>query len=153
MLEDVLEQPTDASHIGRVRALWARRRSGNPYASLSSWAETEECVLSPAMAPQAGNALTPSLASVTERVFESECRRIFRQYGTSQGARTLPAHQRAFIERNRGRSGHRRAALLRELRRYDLGNVIGIRPHFNRERVDFTVQKLAEIERAVGGVE
>lgn len=130
------------------------RRLGNPYAVLSIAVEAEQAV-------QERNVSVPvvlqddmSQPAVSKRDFEAECRRIFRQYIPAEEMGHLRPHYRAFIERNRSRAPSVRHYLLEGLRRYDLSRNSGfgaLQAQFNREREPLTVQKLAEIERAVIG--
>lgn len=85
---------------------------------------------------------------LSETAFEDQCRSIFRPYIPPEDRGHLRSHHRDFIARNRARSPRRRYLLVEQLRKYDLSNISGISPKFNRENV-FTEEKLKEVERSV----
>lgn len=144
----------------------ALKRLGNPYAKLQvldNVIETARLLQNPYAKEQmlfddypeevlAGSSIG-SVAEVvvaseaTQREFESECRRIFRQYIPAVEKGRIRDHHRAFIDRNRSRSAKQRSRLLVELRKYDISGIKGISAQFNRERDKLTVDKLAKIER------
>lgn len=148
----------------------ALKRLGNPYAKLQlldNVIETARLLQNPYAKEQmlfddypeeilAGSS-TGSVAEVvveseaTQREFESECRRIFRQYIPAVEKGRIRDHHRAFIDRNRSRSAMQRSRLLVELRKYDISSIKGISAQFNRERDRLTAEKLAKIERDVIG--
>jgi hypothetical protein len=116
--------------------------SGNPYASLANIDDEEQSVA------KAHNAAAdpPELSKAS---FEGGCRRIFSQYiPRLERGRLRPEH-RDFITRNRSRSARIRFRLLEELSRYDLSDLPGMQPQFNREDDRLTAKKLTEIEQAV----
>lgn len=148
----------------------ALKRLGNPYAKLQfldNVIETARILQNPYAKEQmlfddypeeilAGS--SPGLAAeggaeseATQREFESECRRIFRQYIPAVEKGRIRDHHRAFIDRNRSRSAKQRSGLLVELRKYDISGIKGISAQFNRERDKLTADKLAKIERDVIG--
>lgn len=118
-------------------------RSGNPYASLASdvaeFTDEGERVVKRC-----------DTAATSAAEFESTCRRIFAFYIPALERGRLRAEHRDFISRNRSRSGRVRYRLLQALRRYDLSDILGIQPQFNRESDLLTLQKLKEIERSIG---
>jgi hypothetical protein len=144
----------------------ALKRLGNPYAKLQlldNVIETVRLLQNPYAKEQMlfddyseeilADSSTSSVAEVvieseaTQREFESECRRIFRQYTPAVEKGRIRDHHRAFIDRNRPRSAKQRFRLLVELRKYDISSIKGISAQFNRERDKLTVDKLARIER------
>ncbi|MDP1673676.1 MAG: hypothetical protein Q8L65_11240 [Burkholderiales bacterium] len=144
----------------------ALRRLGNPYAKLQlldNVIETARLLQNPYAKEQmlfddhteevVAGASTSSMAEVvaeseaTQREFESECRRIFRQYIPAVEKGRIRDHHRTFIDRNRSRSAKQRSRLLVELRKYDISGIKGISAQFNRERDKLTADKLARIER------
>jgi hypothetical protein len=87
---------------------------------------------------------------ISQATFVSECRRIFGQYIPQLEHGLLRAEHRGFITRNRSRSAKIRFKLLEALRRYDLSDLAGMQPQFNREDDRLTAKKLLEIEQGVG---
>ena len=92
---------------------------------------------------------TPSNHKLSKENFRTGCRRIFRGYIPELEKGRLRQYHRDFIDRNENRPARIRYLLLGELTKYDLSNVQGIRPHFNRERTTLTEEKLRSIERLV----
>jgi hypothetical protein len=152
----------------------ALRLLGNPYASLQTFAapelrtltererayvrllENQYAPLSIGITAQGNPSSLKSpevrvLKSVPKAEFQKECRRIFGQYIPAVEKGRLRHHHRGFISRNVGRAPGIRAALLSELRKYDLGDLPGFQARFNRERNPFTEAKLKDIELAVSG--
>jgi len=127
-----------------IRSLTAKertykRRLEDPYASLSIGipeGTSSLAVKAPAVQP----------VGVPKAEFERECRRIFGQYIPAVEKGRLRRHHTNFITRNVGRAPGIRGALLAELRKFDLGDALGFRARFNRERDVFTEAKLREIE-------
>lgn len=144
----------------------ALRRLGNPYAKLQlldNVIETARLLQNPYAKEQmmfddhteevvtsaAADSMSEAVAEpeATQREFESECRRIFRQYIPAVEKGRIRDHHRDFIDRNRSRSARQRARLIVELRKYDISSIKGLSAQFNRERDQLTVDKLAKIER------
>lgn len=120
----------------------------NPYAALAIGTGLDQVAgQRPNAAPLVPDADTPALAA-SMRQFESECRRIFRQYVARPQKGRLRDYQRAFIERNRTRSPSERYRLLEGLRGYDLSGVKDLQAQFNRGRDALSEQKLMRIEQA-----
>ncbi|WP_068769618.1 5'-nucleotidase [Termitidicoccus mucosus] len=89
----------------------------------------------------------PDLAPVgalTKKVFETRLREIFLGY-TPLNNGVLDPRYRKFIADNRDRPGTARAAILRELERYDLSGMTSHKPMLNREREDMVAAKLARV--------
>jgi len=84
---------------------------------------------------------------ISARAFEKECTRILRQYIPSAENGRLRPHHLAFIERNRVKSPSFRLRILELLREYDLSITLGLQAQFNRERTEFTNDKLLRIEQ------
>jgi hypothetical protein len=117
--------------------------SGNPYAAVANIEDEEEHSI--VAASDSGNASQ----ELSKSAFESGCRRIFSQYiPLLERGRLRPEH-RDYIARNVSRSAKIRYRLLKELRRYDLSDLSGMQPQFNREDDRLTAKKLLEIEQAV----
>jgi len=142
------------------------RRLGNPYAKLQlldNVIETARLLQNPyakeqmlfddhtdeVVAGAAAGSVAAAVveAEITQREFEAECRRIFKQYIPAVEKGRIRDHHRDFIARNRSRSARQRARLLVELRKYDISSIKGLSAQFNRERDQLTVDKLAKIER------
>jgi hypothetical protein len=124
------------------------QRSGNPYASLAHTEDKEQdnCAVSN------GATVLPDFhkAAASKSEFESGSRRIFAQYIPALERGRLRPEHRDFIIRNKSRPAGVRFRLLQALRKYDLTQVSGIQPQFNRESEPLTIQKLREIESTVG---
>jgi hypothetical protein len=120
------------------RALW--KRSENPYA--------QEFFLEEGggQSPRARPSATPGAAALNQADFEQRACAIFRPYIPAEEHGRLRPHYREFIERNKARSPEMRFKLIGELRRYDLSDLHGLSPKFNRELEGFTKEKLLEIE-------
>lgn len=125
------------------------RRTENPYASLSVADAGEEPVQQRSVSvPRVRGGVAPK-TTISQRDFEAECRRIFRQYIPSAEKGKIRPHHREFIVRNRPRPSHVRYRLVEGLREYDLSDIPGFEVLYNREREELTAQKLTKIERAV----
>jgi hypothetical protein len=122
------------------------RRLENPYASLCIARELNQASPQASTASQQPHDDKPE-STISQRDFEAECRRIFRQYIPATEKGRFRPHHRAFIERNRPRAPVLRSRLVEGLRRYDLSSIAGFQPLFNREREDLTEAKLAKIEQ------
>jgi hypothetical protein len=120
----------------------ADTRHGNPYASLAG-VDVEESYAEPAR--KAGSAK----GELSKAAFVAGCRRIFAQYIPHLERGRLRPEHRDFITRNSSHSPKVRSRLLQELSRYDLSDLPGMQPQFNREDDRLTVRKLIEIEQAV----
>jgi hypothetical protein len=116
----------------------AIRYSENPYAThyYSRAADTDVA---------AGSA-----RGTPKREFRRECTKIFRRYMPEGSGVTLRGHHQRFIDRNEVRPAHERTRILQALRRYDISD-IGATSVSNRERDDFTEQKLLVLEREALG--
>jgi len=120
----------------------------NPYAKLSIEGEVEGT-------REASSASTTSLSvekgkeSLSIAEFRARTRRIFKQYIPVLENGRLRAHHRDFISRNESCSPTKRYRLVRQLEKYDLSNVEGLKARFNREREPLTEEKLKQIERLV----
>jgi hypothetical protein len=137
----------------------ALKRVGNPYAVLQTgpvpgdvpeWADA----LGFAQAEQAASTRPAATSSreakpPTKSAYRSEVSRILLGYLPRGTTKRLRAHHREFIARTEARTPAARGQLLANLRKYDLADVPGLQPQFNRERDTFTREKLAAIERAV----
>lgn len=117
----------------------------NPYATLA-FAEAEPTDLAAPPLPAA----LPRPKGLTKAAYRSEVSRILLGYLPRGTTRRLLAHHREFIVRTESRSPIARADLLAALKRYDLADIPGLRPQFNRERDIFTREKLAAIEQSIG---
>ena len=127
------------------------RRLENPYASLSIAIEIEEHIQDRTVSiPFVLNSVLPK-GTISQRDFEAECRRIFRQYIPLEEKGRLRPHHRKFIERNRSGPPSVRYQLLERLQKYDLSDVRGLQAQFNREREELTVEKLTKIEQSIIG--
>jgi len=109
-------------------------RSGNPYANIQVSDEPNFIAASP-------------VKPVSKAEFRLRCRGIFERYIPFLENKKLRPHQRDFIVRNESRSALARGRILAELKRYDISNLPGLTPRFNRERDPFTETKLLAIER------
>ena len=78
--------------------------------------------------------------------YRKQCGRIFSQYVEEVRGRKLPDRFREFIDRNESRSPSGRAAIVRGLSKYDLGD-LRVAGQFHRAPADLTDGKLAEIEQ------
>jgi hypothetical protein len=116
--------------------------SGNPYATLARLGDEDEISTT-----RSGQAPRPQVAS--KSLFTREARRIFQQYISPHENAILRQEHRSFIERNQDRPARIRFLLLHYLRKYDLTNLVGLQPQFNREKESLTALKLAEIEKLV----
>jgi hypothetical protein len=122
--------------------LFPEPRHGNPYASLAALDDADE--------PGRELARPPGLAKTSSKAdFIAGCRRIFSQYIPQLEKGLLRDEHRDFITRNASRSPTIRFKLLEALRRYDLSDLPGAQPQFNREDDRLTAKKLIEIEQAV----
>jgi hypothetical protein len=120
-------------------------RLQNPYASLS-------VAVRPAPPYSiASNHVWASGLSASKSEFESECRRIFRQYIPILENGRLRDHYKAFIARNASRSPTIRHGILAQMRTYDLSGIRGFEARFNREKDPLTEEKLQQIEDKVLG--
>lgn len=79
------------------------QRTENPYASLSVADAGEEAVQQRSVTVPGVEGGVTSKPSISQRDFEGECRRIFRQYIPSAEKGKIRRHHREFILRNRGR--------------------------------------------------
>lgn len=124
------------------------KKTGNPYAALAFGDESDKADSQQSAFEYTDNPKPSAKKQTASRAeFESECRRILRQYIPAiEGGRLRP-HHRAFITRNASSAPVRRRLLLNELRKYDLSSVQGLRAHFNREQESLTDAKLKELER------
>jgi hypothetical protein len=126
----------------------AMKRMGNPYAFLEFEAiddsEPREARTADAEMVQDG-----PRRSLTQREFETECRRIFRKYIPLGERGRLRPHHREFTERNLRRTPVERGLLVQALRAYDLPDLPGLQTLYNRERDLFTKEKLQRIEHSV----
>ena len=107
------------------------QKLGNPYACLSI-----------GLAPKQAK-----LPVVSARAFVAECTRILRQYIPSAENGRLRPHHRAFIDRNSVKEPLARRSILERLQEYDLSTTPGLEAQFNRERLEFTAEKLLKIEQ------
>lgn len=120
----------------------------NPYAKLSSVEELEQAKeASPESTPVSLVESTRGFLSKAE--FQARSRRIFKQYVPALEKGRLRAHHRDFITRNESCSPTRRYRLVKQLEKYDLSEVQGLKAQFNREREALTDEKLKQIERLV----
>ncbi len=122
---------------------YASQPSGNPYAVLSQIDELEAGVAPSEKIVHAGD----QIATQTE--FVTTLRKVFSQYIPALERGRLRPEHRDFIERNRRRNGKVRYLLLRAILKYDLSDIVGLRPQFNREDHALTEKKLREIEEGI----
>lgn len=111
----------------REEADWIRK-SGNQYAKLSVTLVEQ--------------------GQVSKAEYESEVRRIFRQYIPKVENGRLRDHYKAFISRTSKHTAQTRFAILQELKRYDLASILGFEARFNREKDPLTEAKLISIEQS-----
>lgn len=142
-----LQVPEDDFEIYSERQR-AYRERGNPYAKLSSGPEEVEDRHIPS--ERSANSEIERPAALSKADFQTQCRDIFRPYIPHAEKGRLRAHHRRFIARHEARSPITRARLVRELRKYDISTLQGVRAYFNREREVFTDEKLKQIEHLVG---
>lgn len=130
--------PVTGVSVNRITVMerWTQP-SGNPYGGAGD--PDEEDAL-----PVAVPART---AGLSKAEFIARCRRIFRQYMPALETKGLRTHHRDFITRNLSGPATRRARLAQHLEKYDLSEIVGIDPQFNREKDPFAEAKLREIER------
>lgn len=121
------------------------RKQQNPYAKLSVAAQADTAARSTVLAEPPAPRMT-----VSKEEFEAECRRILGFYMPALEKGQLRPHYRAFITRNKSRAPAGRSRVLTQLRKYDLSNIPGVSPLFNREREELTESKLIAIERSAG---
>lgn len=143
---------------------------GNPYASLQIMDDVEQKQVSDAQRPhvrhpyayaslEEANDVSANLAvkqpigavvgTLSKAEFKARCRRIFEQYIPALEKSRLRTHHRDFIIRNESLSPETRHLLVKELQKYNLSTVPGLKAHFNRERGSLTDEKLRQIERLV----
>jgi hypothetical protein len=96
--------------------------------------------------------LPGATGTLTRSDFDQRARAIFRPYIPAEEHGRLRPHYREFIERNKSRSPQMRFKLIAQLRRYDLSDLGGLDPKFNREEAAFTKEKLIEIETQAGSI-
>jgi hypothetical protein len=82
---------------------------------------------------------------VSQSEFETRCRRIFRQYMPSEQGKRLRPEYLDFIGEGKAKNARRRAAIVRELERYDLALLGSVKPYLNRERENNLRGKLRSI--------
>lgn len=120
----------------------------NPYAKLSMAGEAEEAEEASSK-PIPMSPVASTRGSLSKAEFRVRSRRIFEQYIPALEKGRLRAHHRDFITRNQSCSPPKRYRLVKELEKYDLAKVHGLKAHFNREREALTSEKLKQIERLV----
>jgi hypothetical protein len=97
---------------------------------------------------KADHAASESSEELSATAFESRARAILLQYMPAADRRRLRPSFRDFISRNESRSGRVRHRLIRSLERFDLSDLRGIQPQFNRDHGDAQIdRRLAEIEK------
>ena len=89
----------------------------------------------------------PNTVSKTE--FRKLASRIFRQYVPELERGCLRVYMVDFIQRNERQPARIRCLLLKALERFDLSDLSGAIPYFNREDQSLSDEKLREIERSV----
>lgn len=155
--DEVAIAPTNPARVARIAAPEQRdffahhspqsspaeAPSGNPYAVLAQLEDPET------PSHLAEDSLNRDSETASQAEFERSSRRIFAQYIPALERGKLRPEHREFIARNKGRSGRIRYRLIKALQRYDLSNIVGLQPQFNREREELTAKKLAEVERSV----
>jgi hypothetical protein len=135
------------SRSARLKA--ALRKLKNPYASLQ--VEVAGADLSPnALIDASSSKASVAPVTLTQSDFEQRARAIFRPYIPAEEHGRLRPHYREFIERNKSLSPQTRFNVITQLRRYDLSDLSGLSPKFNREEEAFTKEKLLEIEARAG---
>jgi hypothetical protein len=145
-VEGASEHETDSPRRAFVRM------SQNPYASLAGDDEIAPLVPQvPAQQPPERSArpsapIRSRQAGVSKVAFRQRCRSIFLQYVPPLEGANMRRPHREFISRNEDRGPEVRARLLAGLARYDLSDIGGLRPQFNRERDELTDEKLKRIE-------
>lgn len=123
------------------------RKLENPAAYDAVMGHPDEVMATGNAAPRRAPATIPRTVSKVD--FKRGCKGIFAQYIPAAEKGRLRDHHRDFVIRNENSSGDRRGALLAGLQKYDLGNVEGLRPQFNRERDVLTEAKLRALERSI----
>jgi hypothetical protein len=103
----------------------------------------------PAIAPSEHLLAGAPVDGLSKRDFEIRCRLVFARYIPASERGKLRRHHREFVARNSSRPARHRAALVKELKKYDISDTIGIAGQFNREDADITEGKLRRIERIV----
>jgi hypothetical protein len=117
--------------------------SGNPYARID---QTQSEAADGIARAQAG----VREPRVTKLEFRKRCTEIFRQYIPDLEGGGLRGYMRDFIARNESSPSRVRYSLLQRLAKYDLSDLAGATPLFNREDEVLSELKLKEIERSVG---
>ena len=120
----------------------------NPYATLSMGKEAEKPRETSPESTNSSSVKAPR-GSLSKADFCARSSRIFKQYIPAPEKGRLRAHHRDFITRNESCSSTRRYRLVKQLEKFDLSNIEGIKTRFNRERELFTDEKLKQIERLV----
>jgi hypothetical protein len=110
-------------------------------------ADLKEPVTSPIEAAEStkGSVFKSEKLGVSKADFETRCRHIFRQYMPLDAGRRLRPEYQEFIIDGKLRNAQRRAAILRELERYDLVLLGNVKPYLNRERESDLRAKLRSI--------
>lgn len=141
-------KPDQADLFSKASSQLARwnHPHGNPYSRVGN----DESELRPISQETASRA---SIQTTSQTEFVRSLRRIFSHYIPALERGRLRPEHRDFIERNRRRSGRIRYLLLQELRKYDLSDLVGLKPQFNREGDALTEMKLRQIEQSVLGEE
>lgn len=123
----------------------AEEGSGNPYASLAALPDEGEEIQSGPLKVDPAD----SLDTVSKAEFRRLATRIFRQYIPALVRGRLRTYMIDFIERNETKPPRIRYLLLKAFERFDLSDLSGAIPYFNREEQSLSEEKLREIERSV----
>jgi len=116
--------------------------SGNPYARIDQ-GEGDHPVEHP----------PPHVASTqgaSKSEFRKRCTGIFQQYIPDLEGGRLRTYMRDFIDRNESKPARVRFMLLQALARFDLSDLAGATPLFNREDNSLSEKKLRDIEQSAG---
>jgi hypothetical protein len=124
------------------------RKTENPYAH--HYYFPEDAPVASEVRPNPEAPEHQPVGELTKSAFQTQVRGLFRPYIPAAEHGKLRDHHREFIARNESRSPQVRYRLVAQLRKYDISNLSGLTPLFNREEDLFTKKKLVEIERFVG---
>ena len=142
--DDIEKSENEVSSDG----LRSYRLLQNPYAKLSSEKELEQAIVT-SLEPTPLSLVESTRGTLSKAEFQARTRRIFKQYVPALEKGRLREHHRDFITRNDSCSPTRRYRLVKQLEKYDLSEVQGLKAQFNREREALTDEKLKQIERLV----
>jgi hypothetical protein len=116
---------------------------GNPYARIAQGEADDANEESPQVDDS-------KIQSLSKAEFRKRCTEIFRQYIPELDGKGLRGYMRDFIIRNESRMPRVRFLLVKSLGKFDLSDLLGATPLFNREDESLSEQKLRDVERSVG---